>query len=107
WNAYRRQLRRKRPTQSQVPFARDPSKLFSSHQNKIVQAFSAHKTDRSIALTEVRPVNAIALSNSVRKISIAWRTPSAPATPNPYKYGRPIKTAAAPFAIAFNTSPPR
>src|ERR1044071_6247143 len=40
-----------------------------------------HNTDRSIAAIEVRPVSAMAASNSVRRMSITFRTPSAPATP--------------------------
>jgi hypothetical protein len=49
-----------------------------------------HNTDLSILPSDGRPINAMAISNSVRSISTTRRTPSAPATPRPYRYGRPI-----------------
>ena len=44
-----------------------------------------HKTDRSILAMVGRPVNAIAISNSLRRISTTRVTPSAPEIPSPHK----------------------
>src|SRR6185436_6433065 len=64
-------------------------------------------TDLSMAPSEVRPHNAIAAWNSLRRIPITFFTPSAPSTESPHRQGRPISTARAPSASALTTSVPR
>src|SRR4029078_1647254 len=44
-----------------------------------------HSTDLSMAPIEVRPHNAIAAWNSLRRIAITFFTPSAPSTERPHK----------------------
>src|SRR6266568_1587795 len=61
---------------------------------------------RPISRTVRQPASARVRSKSAKRFSITAATPASPASANPYTYGRPMHTAAAPRARALNTSAP-